>query len=243
MSRWRAAGIHLAISIGIAVLVVLLLLFLWYPAPYFDAMGGKFLLMLLIGVDVVLGPLITLIIFNTKKKSLKFDLAVIALVQLAALCYGMYTMYAARPVYVVYAHGAFLVVPANDIEPELLAKVSRPEIKKLSWTGPRFVFNNPPASSEDMVTFMVAMEGFAPEFYLPYEEKASMVANDGKLVSDLLTKKPQFRSAIEEALKQLNIAAENVKYFPMVAKTGKMTVLAHSKSGNILTVLPIDPFD
>ena len=67
MSRWKAAGIHLGLSVVVAIGVVLLLYYVWYPQPFFDASGGKFLLMLLVGVDVVLGPLITWIIFDTKK--------------------------------------------------------------------------------------------------------------------------------------------------------------------------------
>ena len=54
------------------------MLAVWYPQPYFAAMGGATLILLLIGVDVVIGPLITLIVFDPKKKSLRFDLAVIA---------------------------------------------------------------------------------------------------------------------------------------------------------------------
>ena len=80
-SRWKAAGIHLAISVSIALVVVVFMFFLWYPTPYFQAMGGGGLLLLVTGVDVVLGPLITLVIFNTQKKSLKFDLMCVAIVQ------------------------------------------------------------------------------------------------------------------------------------------------------------------
>ena len=78
LNRWKAATLHLGISAAIAATVVALMLALWYPKPYFEAMGGDTLIMILIGVDVVIGPLITLVIFDPKKKKLKFDLAVIA---------------------------------------------------------------------------------------------------------------------------------------------------------------------
>ena len=88
LNRWKAALIHLGISAAIGVGVVALMLFVWYSRPYFTAMGGDTLILLLIGVDVVIGPLITLTIFDPKKKGLRFDLSVIAAVQLAALAYG-----------------------------------------------------------------------------------------------------------------------------------------------------------
>ena len=78
LDRWKASLIHLAISAAIGLAVVTLMLVVWYSRPYFKAMGEDMLILLLIGVDVVIGPLITLIIFDPKKKGLKLDLGVIA---------------------------------------------------------------------------------------------------------------------------------------------------------------------
>ena len=50
-----------------------------------------------IGVAVVIGSLITLVIFDLKKKALKFDLSVIAALQLAALAYGCHVRFESRP--------------------------------------------------------------------------------------------------------------------------------------------------
>ena len=69
LTRWKAFVLHLAISALIATTVVALVVMLWYPPPYFAAMGGETLLRLLIGVDVVLGPLITLIIFDQASRA------------------------------------------------------------------------------------------------------------------------------------------------------------------------------
>ena len=107
LTRWKAFGLHLAISAFIAATVIALVVMLWYPRPYFVAMGGETLLRLLIGVDVVVGPLITLIIFDTKKPRLKYDLATIAVLQVAALAYGSYVMFQARPVYTVFVGESF----------------------------------------------------------------------------------------------------------------------------------------
>ena len=241
MSRWQAAAIHLGLSVVIAIGVVLLLYYVWYPQPFFDASGGKFLLMLLVGVDVVLGPLITLIIFDTKKKSLKFDLAVIAFVQLAAICYGVYTMYLARPVFVVFSVDQFIVLPANDVEPKMLAQVTRPEFKSLSLTGPKYAYNVPQLSGTDLQGMSLSLDGFAPQFYLPYAEKAAEAAKAGKPLADLLKRQPQAKAMIETALKQKGKNAADVVYFPMSAKVMMLTVLLDSKSGAIIAILPLTP--
>ena len=240
MSRWKAAGIHLGLSVVVAIGVVLLLYYVWYPQPFFDASGGKFLLMLLVGVDVVLGPLITLIIFDTKKKSLKFDLAVIAFVQLAAICYGVYTMYLARPVFVVFSVDQFIVMPANDVEPKMLAQVTRPEFKSLSLTGPKYAYNVPQLSGTDLQAMSLSLDGFAPQFYLPYAEKAAEAAKAGKPLADLLKRQPQAKETIETALKQHGTNATDVVYFPMSAKVMMMTVLLDAKTGAIIAILPLN---
>ena len=106
-------------------------------------MGGATLILLLIGVDVVIGPLITLIIFDPKKKSLRFDLAVIAVLQLGALLYGCSVMFNARPVYNVFVVDRFEVVAANAIDEESREKAA-PEFRSLPLTGPKVV-GRPPA--------------------------------------------------------------------------------------------------
>src|SRR5690348_12777714 len=101
VSRWQASGLHLLISIAIAAGVVTVMLSLWYPGPLFEAAGGNDLLLILVGVDVAVGPLITLVIFRPGKPGLKFDLSAIAALQIAALAYGMHAVYLGRPAFIV----------------------------------------------------------------------------------------------------------------------------------------------
>ena len=46
MSRWKAAGIHLSISLAIGLLVGALLFGVWYPPPYFHAAGADELILM-----------------------------------------------------------------------------------------------------------------------------------------------------------------------------------------------------
>src|SRR5262245_27659918 len=96
LTRWHASGIHLLISAAIAGIALSVMLLVWYPGPLFEACGGTGLLFILIGVDVVIGPLITLIIFRIGKRGLRFDLCAIAVLQLSALLFGSYVLFEAR---------------------------------------------------------------------------------------------------------------------------------------------------
>src|SRR5258708_32198543 len=102
VTRWQASGLHLLISVAVAAAVFALMLSLWYPGPLFEAAGGNDLLFILVGVDVVIGPLITLVIFRSGKRGLKFDLVAIGVLQMGALVYGMHVVHLARPAFIVF---------------------------------------------------------------------------------------------------------------------------------------------
>ena len=80
--RLKFFSCHLLISVLIALISILLVFFVWYPAPLAEALGVGHLFLMLIFIDVMLGPLLGLIIYKEGKKSLKFDLTIIILIQI-----------------------------------------------------------------------------------------------------------------------------------------------------------------
>ncbi len=247
VSRWRAAAIHLGISIGLAVAVFVGMAMIWYPAPYFDVSGGKSLLMLLMGVDVVLGPLITLIIFNPRKKSLKFDLAVIALIQISALAYGASVIFQARPAYTVFVKDSFHIVSANDIEDEYRAKAADPKFRSLPLTGPQIVAATDVTSNADekelvtIATMMGSGVQSLPQFYRPYRDFAESVLAQAQSLTAIRLTKPQFADIVEQRLKEQNISANKVALVPVHAKTQQLTAIIDNKSAEVLAIFQISP--
>jgi hypothetical protein len=79
--------------------------------------------LIVVTVDVILGPLITLAVFNRAKPwtELRRDLVIVALIQLSALGYGLWTVFVARPVHLVFEYDRFRVVHAVEVPPEMLA--------------------------------------------------------------------------------------------------------------------------
>ena len=242
-SRWKAAGIHLAISVSIALAVVAFMFFLWYPRPYFQAMGGSGLLMLVTGVDVVLGPLITLIIFNTKKKSLKFDLTCVAIVQMVALAYGVSTMFQARPVYTVFNKDRFDVIIAADLNATERAKVTDDAFKSLSLTGPQAVAMETPNDAKEVQRMLVSgidARAFS-QYYVAYESKAKEAA----AVAKPFAKWQKTHSATAEKLKSFlsakAIVETKVSFLPLYTRSEDMTVVLDRETGKILAIAPIAP--
>jgi len=113
-SRFVAAAFHLIISASIFLLIACFVYFFLLPGFLFYTEGGTTILSLIAGVDVVLGPLITLIIYKKTKPEIKFDLSVIALIQIAALTYGLFSLWSSRPLAVFYTQGTYHITYTNS---------------------------------------------------------------------------------------------------------------------------------
>lgn len=89
--RINAASLHLVVSVGVSAMAAIVVFYVWYPAFYREISSGRELFLIVITVDIILGPLITMSVFNRAKPwpVLRRDLAVVGLIQLIALAYGL----------------------------------------------------------------------------------------------------------------------------------------------------------
>lgn len=247
MSRWKAAGIHLSISILIGFLVLALLFLVWYPQPYFDASGGQQLVMVLLGVDLVLGPLLTLILFRSGKNGMIFDLWMIGVLQFSALVYGLHVIAEARPAFIVAAVDRFNVVAANELEPVDLEKGSAPEFRSMSWTGPRLVAARSPTDPEKSNALLTSglagkdIEKF-PEYYVPYEEEAKSILKRAKSIESLRQSVPQGAPVIDAWLRDHQRSESSVVYLPIVARRASLTMFLDAETAAVLDAVELEPW-
>lgn len=247
MSRWKAASLHLLISLAAAILAGSLIYFVWYPPPYFQVAGGNTLMLLIMAVDVVLGPVLTLAIFKAGKKGLKFDLAVIALLQISAFSYGLYIIAIARPVFVVAEVDRFVVVAANQLDDADLAAGSQPEFRTRSWFGPRLVGAVPPQYGKE--AYDSAMSGLAgkdidqfPKYYVPYAEVSKTLLAHSQPLADIMRKSEQDAAMVKYFLATHNADATDYRGLPLQGRVAGYTMVVSAKSGQPLTALAIDPW-
>ena len=244
MSRWKASGIHFLLSVAVAAAVLTFMLLVWYPRPLFEAAGGERLIFILVAVDVTLGPLITLIIFKVGKKGLKFDLAVIATLQIAALAYGMHTVYLARPVYLVFTKDRFDLVSARDLDPEDLQKASRPEFGNLPLGRPKYIAAVPPSDPEARQKILWAsFQGkdlqMHPQYYVPYEQEVPNALARAQPLEHILKRDAE---GVQRALRSAGRSQEAVKFLPLRAKKADAVVLLDAKTGAPLDIVLVDPW-
>lgn len=249
-ARFKAAGIHFGISLISAFAAALLVFLVWYPYPYREISGGRELFILIVLVDVVMGPLMTLAVFNLKKplKELRRDLAVIVVLQLAALAYGLWTVSVARPVHLVFEIDRFRVVHAVDIPVDMLQQAPA-EFQRLPLTGVTLLSIRDFASSKEsfdatMAALQGAPLGARPDLWQSYEKARLQIVARAKPVAELKARFPNSASAIDEALKKVapDRATESVSYVPMVGRDKFWTVLIDSNSTEVIAFVPLDSF-
>ncbi|MBB3048452.1 hypothetical protein FHR99_002726 [Litorivivens lipolytica] len=157
-----ATGIHLSLSLAVFAVALYLILAVWYPGLLFHIDGGWQGVRIMIAVDLVLGPLLTFIVFNPSKpkREIKLDLSLIALVQIAALCWGFWAVNHVKPLALAYGNGAFQSVVAEELE---IQEQSPADIENFG-PSPVLIFGREPANGEESagVAAYEMLEGIPP---------------------------------------------------------------------------------
>lgn len=246
--RFTASSVHLGLSLCIAALAALLVFWLWYPFPYRDSSGGRELFLIVTTVDVILGPLITLTVFNRSKprSELVRDLTVVGLIQLTALAYGLWTVFVARPVHLVFEYDRFRTVHAIEVPEELLGKAPT-DVRKMPITGPTTLALRPfrDANEKSSATLM-ALQGLSlsanPELWQDYSQAKIRVLAAAKPVAELRARFPQQVAMINAGVVLAGKNEGELVYLPMVARQTFWTVLLDAQSAEPRGFLPLDSF-
>lgn len=225
-----------------------LIFFVWYPHPYRHLSGGLSLFMLVAGVDLVLGPVCTFAVASAKKtfSQLRIDVALIGVVQLAALSYGAWTVFQSRPVYLAFEIDRFRVVHAIDVDIDLLLR-SAPEFRELPVWGPKLVAVRPFVSStEKMEVTMAALQGMdigsRPDLWVAYPSQTAAIRAAALPVRTLMGNKPQEASKIEAVLTSAGLKLDEARYLPVVSRQSAWTAILSPHDARPVQFLPIDPY-
>jgi hypothetical protein len=245
MTRWKASGIHLTLSALIGLTAFCLLYFVYYPQPFFKAAGADQLVMILLGVDVVLGPLLTLAVFKSGKKSLKFDLSVIALLQMGALVYGLYVMWVARPVYIVAVVDRLEIVYANELEPERLAEAELAEYRKMPMWGPKLITTRRPTPGKEQEQMMDAVFSgldvqHFPKFYASAD--ANALRKFLQKAKELSSLPKNTQKVIQAYLQKRDLTGDFVAV-PMKGRTEEFTVIFDRSSAKMVGALQVSSWE
>lgn len=244
MTKSQAFVKHFLLSAFIVAIALTVIFKVWYPYPYFSIAGAHRVLQILIGVDLILGPLLTLVLYKPGKKWLWFDMSFVAAVQVAALIYGLTTIYGQRPYYAAYVVDRYVLMTATDIDaseipPQFAA--TRPR------AGPLYVVAKLPVDPETREKLMFELVGGAPDIqYRPdlwhiYENESDYLREKLKPLKSLSGLDP----AIDQFIKdKASGEAGELLYAPIQGTAGAyMTLVVAAESLEPLDVIDVDLFE
>lgn len=235
---------HISASVALALALLFVVFGVWYPEPLATAVGVTHIFLILLAVDVTLGPLLTLLVAKEFKKSLKFDLSIIIVMQIAALIYGVGVVAQGRPVWLVFNGDRFDLVQAYELADNPYVEKARESYKHLSWFGPKWVAAKQPEDMEarNNLTFEAVFAGVdvpqRPDLYMPYEDdKATLMSKVQPLVN-----LGRYNSAadVEKTLREWPQADG---FLPMMCRVKAMTVLINSHSGEVVAIVNLNPWE
>jgi len=243
--KLRASFIHLLISTFVITTFYFFIVNTWYPAPYFQVSGLVGILLLLVGIDLVLGPLLTFIVFKKNKPSLKLDLSVIASIQIIALCYGIYTVYNGHPVYVAYAVDRFTLVTPEEVNPK---DAKYKDLIVSTFGKPKIVYAKLPDSPEERNKLLFSSAGGGKDiehyaqYYEPIENYTDNIRQRSISVENLLVY-PDAKKRIEAFLSDQNKLASEFSFLPLLGRKKAMLWALDNTTGEPIAALDIDPWE
>lgn len=245
--KFRAVLLHFIVTLAMAVAAAALIFLVWYPDPFQAMLGGTRFFLLITICDLVLGPLTSLIIYNSKKtrRALIFDYTIIGIVQLAAFVYGVMSIAHARPVYIAFVKDRFEVVIAEDLADKDLLAAQDPYRTRPKW-GPILIGTQRPTTREDRNDLVfAAMEGKDiqnfPRYFVPYEKVAEEVKQAVKPMELLYKHRPEARQLIAD--EKLGVPEAQLRWTPIRGVRSFWTVLVDANTGQPLGYIPIDPYE
>lgn len=248
-ARLIAAAIHFLVTLLVAGTAGALIFFVWFPGPFATMVGGVKLFLLVVCSDLALGPLLSLVIFNTKKsrKELIVDYLIIGAIQLAALIYGVSVVAASRPVFVAFFADRFEVVVAAELSDADLVAAVDPRYRSRPWSGPVLVGVQLPADTNernDLIFSAVSGKDaqLMPKYYRPFAMMIDASKEKSESLEILISKHPEKRQELELAAKNSGHVPEGVRWLPVHNRFGFWTVLIDAKTGYPVKYLPIDPY-
>lgn len=245
MTRTRAFLIHLAGSFAIFAVVVALMVGFWFPFPLFGLEKGWEGLRVVALVDIVVGPMLTLIVFKAGKPGLKFDMGVILALQLSALAYGVWNINQARPVALIHGYDHFTPVTRDilmefDPSGETLAR----------WEGrvpARISVEMPDDPIEFAEAFRLTLEipggvhGLVDQ-YRALEAVWDSVMRDATRITEYVKHDEEWAAELDRFLEKKDRSVESLAFFPYIGREARLFLAFDRQSAEILGVLDI-PYD
>jgi hypothetical protein len=246
--RLKAFGLHLASSASALALVLAALYVGWYRWPGWYLTGALHVVVIMLGVDVALGPLLTLLIANPLKprRELTRDIAVIVSVQLVALVYGATTLWHGRPLYYTFSEDRLETVQASQLLPEEIElALQRNAALAPHWYNlPRWVWAPLPDDPDERTRIMTSATAGGqdviemPRYFRPWEQGFPALRKQLKRIDAIAIFSRLEQQALAERVSELGLAADQPNACFMMGRETQLLVVFDPATLQIRAILP-----
>lgn len=243
MTRFNAFAIHFAISLAIFSVLAYLVLAVWYPDLFFTTDGGWQGMRIIIAVDLVLGPLLTLIVYKHGKPGLKFDLACIGTFQAFCLIAGTWLVWSERPLAIIYVDGQFASV---NRETYLGSDVPIPDLDAYPGKYPKWLMVEVPEDLNEQADFRLEMmrKGhrllLAVDRYRAFDPTSSAFLNEPESPQELLSK-DEHSQHLPLWLAKHGGSVDDYLFYPYGTRFGYQYLAYRQETMELLGILDIPP--
>ncbi len=226
--RLQAFSLHLLSSATVLTLILGSLYFGWYRWPGWHLTDVTRVVLVMVCVDVVLGPTLTFIIANKNKprRELVRDIGIIVAVQLCALIYGSVSLWNGRPLYYAFSESVLQLVQAYDID-SAEAEDGRRQNPKLAphwYSLPRWIWAPLPQNAEESQKIVAsAVAGgddviSMPKYFKPWEEGLPSLRSQLKKVDDVAYFAKNEKQRLKDRMKAAGLPNDQVNTMPLTGR-------------------------
>jgi hypothetical protein len=244
--RLKAVGLHLSASACVLSLILGTLYFGWYSWPGWYLTDVSHVVIVMAGVDVVVGPLLTFVIARASKprRELVRDISMIVAVQLVALIYGTVSLWNGRPLYYAYSETVLQLVQAYDIDSEewALGRRENPEFAPHWYSLPRWIWAPLPEDSETRKRIVTsAVVGgddviSMPRYFKNWEQGLPELRTSLKKVDDVGYFQVAEKQRLKEQLRAAGFATDQLNSMPLTGRGHPLLAVFDPVSANIIAI-------
>ena len=242
----KAALIHFLVTVIFTFAGVCFVNYFWFPYGTLEFLKGQELFFIAVICDVVLGPLLSFVIFSSKKsrKELISDYAVIAFVQIAALAYGLYAIGQNRLQFLVFTVDRYEAVSAGELTRQDLLKAQEAKWRDPGYFGAKIVGVIPPLPTDTnyLNSVIAGIDGrdiqFSPEKYV---DLLTVMKDVEKKIRPLSDFSADTREKITRFIPQ-SIPQEKIGWLPLSHDRIFWTILVYKDTGLPIRAIPLDPY-
>jgi len=248
--RLQAFGLHLAGSAAALTLVLGALWFGWYQWPGWYLARALYVVGIVVLVDLVLGPTLTLIVANPGKLRavLARDIAIIVTMQLIALVYGAATLWQGRPLYYTFSVDRLELVQASDLKAEDVetARRQNPAFAPRWYSRPQWIWAPLPENPEEAgkIVSGAVMGGSdviqMPRYFRPWAQGLPQLRTRLGKIDDMPYFTRTEKAVLQSRLAQRGLPADQANAMVLWGGSRRMVAVFDLKTLEILALLRWD---